>query len=134
MRLVLAVLGEESVTERPPATLIAGRISLRPCQLKSAINLIGGNMIEPLSFPTFRFPKLTGGLKQSQGAQDICLSEYERILDRAVNMALGGKGYDAINRIFRDHFADGLKVADVGLDESIVLAILYVLEIGRLPA
>ncbi len=47
-------------------------------------------------------------------------------------MALGGKVYDAINGIFRDHFADGLKVADVGLDESIVLAILYVLEIGEI--
>jgi len=47
-----------------------------------------------------RFPKLAGGLKQRQSAKHICLREYEWILDRAVNMTLGGKVDDTINGIF----------------------------------
>ena len=131
VRLVLALLREERVAERPAATLVAGRITLRPGQLKSAVDLICGDVVEPLPIPAFRLPELTCGLKKRQRAKHIGPGERERIHDRPVHMALGGKMDDTIDGIFTDHLAHRLQVADVSLDEDIVRFILYILEIGE---
>jgi len=132
MWLVLAVLGEERVPERAASALVAGRIALRPRQFKGSVDLICRNVVESFSFPAFRFPKLACGLKQSQGAKDIGIGEYERVLDRTVDMALSGKMDDAVDGIFRNHLADGLKIADVGFDETIIGTVLDVLEVGKI--
>ena len=92
MRLILAVLREEPLT-----AFIAIRITFRPCQHQSPIDLVSRNMIEPLPLPTLRLPKLTGCLKQSQCAKDICLREYERIRYRTVHVAFSGQMDDSVN-------------------------------------
>ena len=70
------------------------------------------------------------GLEEAEGSHDIGPGEGERILDRAVNMALRGEMDDAVNMLVLYEPVHFIEVADVGPDELVVRHVLDVLK-GR---
>ena len=90
-------------------------------------------MVETLALVAFglAFPTLLGSLEQRQRADHVCMRKGERVFYRAVNMALGGKVDYAVDAVFRHKALHCPVVANVGLDEHVVLLALYVLEVGK---
>lgn len=91
-------------------------------------------MIEQLAvvFLRERFPILLNRLKQGECAHDIGAGESERILYRAVNMALGGKVDYAVDIILAYDASHLVEIGDVGLLERIVGLVFDVNEIGKI--
>ena len=62
-----------------------------------------------------------GGLEQAERSDDIGLDEDLRTVDGSVDMAFGGQVHQHIDRFLAQQLADRRLVADVGLDETVIL-------------
>ena len=138
MRVISQVLGKEAVAiGKMPAggcSRTERRLnSLWMSHLQSTINLIGTDMVKEFALKSFRplSPDRTGGLKQTQGSQDVCPRKGERILYAPVHVRLCCKVYDRIDLFLPHQCQNRIDVADISLDEAVVGTILYVLEIGK---
>ena len=78
-----------------------------------------------------RLPVELGGLQQAQRAHHVGAGEGERVLDRAIHMALGCQVDDAIHLLLLHQLVERLEVADVHLHEFVVGLVLHVLEVGE---
>ena len=107
--------------------------AFRMCKLQRAIHLVGRDVVETLAFVFLgqRLPVELGGLQQSECAHHVGACEGEGVLDRAVDMTLGSKVDDAVDVVFLHQAHYELEVADVALYECVVVAVLYVLEVGE---
>ena len=63
-------------------------------------------------------------LQQGEGAHHVGLDEVGSARDRAVDVALGGQVHDAVGAEIRDSRVHCSAVADVGLEEAMVVASL----------
>ena len=59
------------------------------------------------------------------------MGEGERVLDRAVYVALGCKVDYSVHVVVLHQLLYSLIIADVGLDEHVVLLVLHVLQVGK---
>ena len=90
-------------------------------------------MIKPLAFVFLRegFPIEFRSLKEAEGSHHVGLGKSEGVFDGAVNVGLGGQMDNAVYLLVLHELVEGIKVADVHLDELVVGLILYVLEVGK---
>ena len=98
--------------------------------LQGPVNFVGRNMVETLARKT-AVPTESRGLKETQRAKDIGLGKRERILDGAVDMALGGKVDHPVDHIVPEDLEDRVEVADVSLHEDVVGGVFNIFEIGK---
>ncbi len=140
MGIILRLLREEELAIRLmllPARCLRGERcihTLRMRQLKSPIHLIRRDMIETLTLIPLRqrFPILLRSLQQRKRAHDVGARERERVLDRAVHMALRSEMDDTVNLILTDHAAHLIKISDIRPHESIVRSSLDILQISEI--
>ena len=103
----------------------------RAVELQRTIYFVGRNMIEAFPLPV-AVPLFLGCLQQGKRAHDIGAGEDERILDRTIDVAFGGQVDHSVDIVLAEHFADGVVVADVGLDEGVVRSIFDVSQVGQI--
>ncbi len=91
-------------------------------------------MVEQLALIAFgtAFPVNFRGLKQRERTHHIGARERERFFDGTVDVALGGKMYDAVHFVFLHQRKHTVIVTYVGAHEGVVGTVLYVLEIGEI--
>ena len=138
--LVFEVFGEELLTVRQMMLTRAGlggegRLNAFWMRhLQGAINLIGGDVIEAFALVFFRkvLPVEFRSLQQAKRAHHVGLSKCKRILDGTIDMGLGGEVDDAVDLFVLHQFVDAVEVADVHLDELVVLLVLDVLQVGEI--
>ena len=87
--------------------------------------------IPHFAFSISLFPIKFSSLQQAQSSHHIGLGEGERVLNRAVHMALGGEVDDAVDMFVLHQLIDTLEVADVHLDEAVVRLVLDVLQVSE---
>ena len=74
-------------------------------------------------------------VEQARRAGDVCLKEDKRVLDRPVNMALGGKIDHDIKFLLGKELVNKLPVGNIALDElkfRILHSLIKALEIARI--
>ena len=132
VRTVGAVPGRLT-EELVPVHLVGADVrvnTLRMGQFQGTVHLVRRDVVEQLTLP-LTVPVMLGRLKQRQGAEDIGPREGERVLDRAVHVALGSKVDHAVDAVFLEDAADRPEVADVGAHEHVVRGLLDVHEVGQ---
>ena len=113
----------------------------RVVQRERAVYLIGGYMQEAEGF--FRFliePSEVGtdGFEKVECADDVCLNELARAVNRAVHMRLGGEVHDSTRLVLGEDFADKGAVADIASNKDVARAaikrseILWIAGVGEL--
>ena len=102
--------------------------------LQRAINLVSGNVVEPLALKLLRqrLPVQFCSLQERQSAHHVGLCKRERILDGAVNVALCGEVDDAVDLLVLHQLIERIKVADVHPDKLVVGLVLNVFEVGEI--
>ncbi len=70
-------------------------------------------------------------LKESECAHHIGACESERVLDRAIHVALSGEMYDSVDFVVLDDAAHFIKIGDISFHKCIVGAILDILKVGE---
>ena len=110
--------------------------TFRVSHFESAVDLIRTDMVEALAVPLFRkaLPIELGGLQQAEGTHHVGLSESERILDRAVHMALSREMDNAVDMLFLHQFVNTVEVADIHLYETVIRFVLNVLQVGQVAS
>ena len=103
-------------------------------QFERAVDLVGRYVVEEftLIFLGKRLPVFLGRLEQGERAHDVGAGECEGILDRAVDVALGGEMDDAVDPILPDDAPHLVEVGDVGAHEGVVGLILHIPEVGEI--
>ena len=98
-----------------------------------AIYLVGGYVVETLALIPFGqgLPIEFGGLEQGERTHHVGAGEREGVLDGAVHVALGCQVDDAVHVFVLHQLIEGIKVADVHLDETIVGTVLNIFEVGK---
>lgn len=93
-------------------------------------------MVEALAlvFLWKALPIYLRSLKQRQCAHHVSACEGERILDRAVYVALCSKVDNAVNLVLLHEFENHLEVADVALNECVILLVLDILQVGKIAS
>ncbi len=139
MRVVLGRLVEEVTTICQ--VVLGGRSlggkrrfdTLGMGHLQRTIYLVGRDMVEALTLVAFRqrFPVELGGLEHRERTHDVGLGEGERILNRAIYVALSSQVDDAGDLLFLHQLVDRLEVADISPHEAIVRTVLDVLEVSQ---
>ena len=76
-----------------------------------------------------KFPCRFGCIQHDQSTKYVCLDKNFRVTDTSVYMALCCKMNDTINIILIKDLHDSFAVADISLNESVVLSVLNVLEV-----
>ena len=106
-------------------------LTFRRIQLECSVDFVCTYVIESLALVFFRqgFPGVAGCLQERKRAEDIGLCKCERILDRTVHVGLRRKMDYSVDLVVCHNLQHLLEVAYVCLDEDIVWAILYILEI-----
>ena len=99
-------------------------------QFQGTVHLVRRDVVEQLALP-LAVPVMLGRLKHRQGAKDIGPREGERVLDRAVHVALGSQVDHAVDAVFLEDAADRPEVADVGAHEHVVRGLLDVPEVRQ---
>ena len=94
----------------------------RVVRRERAVDLIGGHMQEAESF--FRFlikPAKVGanGFKEVESANDVCLDELARAVNRAVHMRLGGEIHDSTRLVLGEDFVEKGAVADIASHKDV---------------
>jgi len=100
-------------------------------QLQSSVNLIRRNVVEELAVPR-PVPILACRLQQRQRTQHVRARKGEGILDRAVNVALGRKVDNPVDRVLAHDLPHAVEVTDVDPLEDIVRTILHILEVSQI--
>ena len=100
-------------------------------QLQSSVNLIRRDVVEELAVPR-PVPILARRLQQRQRTQHVRARKGEGILDRTVNVALGRKVDNAVDRVLAHDLPNAVEVTDVGPLEDIVRTILHILEVSQI--
>ena len=88
-----------------------------------AEHFIGRNVVEAEVLarrPFQRAPMAKRGVEQFEGAGDVGFDEDAGAVDRAVDMAFGGKVHDRIDPFLGQQCRDRVLVGDVGLDEAVI--------------
>ncbi len=88
----------------------------------SRIDLVGGDVEEAEGVAlgsAQALIELPGGVEQGLGADDVGAHEGARVGDRAVDVALGGEVHHRLGAHLLEGGADGVAVADVGLDQAV---------------
>ncbi len=108
--------------------------TFRVCKFERTINLICRDMVEALALVLLRkaLPIYLRSLKQRQCAHHVSACEGERILNRAVYVALCSKVDNAVNLVLLHEFENHLEVADVALNECVILLVLDILQVGKI--
>ena len=93
-------------------------------------------MVEALAFVFLwkALPIYLRSLKQRQCAHHVSACKGERILNRAVYVALCSEVDNAVNLVLLHEFENHLEVADVALNECVVLLVLNVLQVGEVAS
>ena len=78
-----------------------------------------------------QFPCRFGTVQHNCRAEHIRLNEYFRVYDASVNMALRRKMYDSVDVVFLKNTADGIFIADVRFDKSIIFSVFNAFEIFK---
>ena len=102
-------------------------------QLEGPVHLVGRDVVEHLALISLRqrLPVFPGGLQQRQRPQHVGAREGERVLYRAVHVALGREVDDAVYPVSSDDLAHHVEVGDVATDERVVRPVLDVPEVGQ---
>ena len=100
-------------------------------QFQSPVDLIRRDVVEELAVPR-SVPILARRLQQRQRTQHVRARKGEGILDRAVNVALGRKVDNAVDRVLAHDLPHAVEITDVGPFEDVVRTILHILQIGQI--
>jgi hypothetical protein len=98
---------------------------------QATVDLVGGNL-KKLKTVTRRSGEgvviRVGGLEQRIGADNIGIDKRARSLDRAVDVAFGGKVHDPVGRKFGEMPLQGGRVANVGAHPLVARMVGQVVE------
>ena len=110
--------------------------TFRVCKFECTINFICRDVIEALALVLLwkALPIYLRSLKQRQCAHHVSACEGERILNRAVYVALCSKVDNAVNLVLLHEFENHLEVADVALNECVILLVLDILQVGKIAS
>ena len=123
MWLIFSVFGKELVA--------VGRVAFGFGKLQSAVNLVGGYVVETFAVP-IAVPSNFGGLQQAKSAHHIGFGKSEGVFYAAVHVALGGKVDNAVYIVLLEHFQHFVVVADVGFYKSVVGFVLHIFKVGQI--
>ena len=91
-----------------------------------AVDLVGRD-VQKAELALFRLgqlrPVAQGGVEHVKRAQHVGHHELRRIVDRAIDVRLGGEMYDRRGPMLGKGLIDGGPVGDVGLDEGVGIAL-----------
>jgi hypothetical protein len=108
------------------------------CRRQRSIDLVSGDMEEAEGFLgriIESIPVGTGGLKESEGADDVCLDELGRPMNGAIDMGLGGKVDDGPRLMLCKELRNEFGIANIATDEGMAGIPLQggeVLEVARI--
>ena len=126
-QLVRAVVGHDEEVGRSLRSAVGarrvergllGKEKVRSVERQIAVDFVGRNLM------VARDAVLAAGVEQDARADDVCLEKNFRVLDGAVDVALGGKVDDDVRVLGLEEVIDGLAVGDVGADECEVFVLL----------
>ena len=105
----------------------------RVVEWQCAVNLVGGYVVEQLAGIAFgeRLPVLSCSLQERECTHDIGLSKGERVAYAAIDVAFGGKVYNAVDMVMSEDCSNGVEVANISSHKGIVGRMLYVGKIGK---
>ena len=95
---------------------------------KSAIHLIGGDVVEPLSF-VIVLPDALGSIQQVDRPHHIGEDELHRIGDGTVHMRLGSQMDNAVKPFFFKKLVDERSIHDVTFHEVIIGFLVHIRQI-----
>ena len=113
--------------------IVFGRLRKeRAVELQCAVNLVGRDMVEEFPRP-IAVPADPGRLQQRERTHDVGAREGKGILDRTVDVRLGGQMDHAVDPVLAENGEHLLVIADVAPLETVVLGLLDVFQVGQIP-